>query len=185
MAGRKHTKIQVEERRTHVASWYLQGVTQLEIGHRLGLAQSQIAYDVKVIRKRWNMDTAINLDAHKMKELAKLDELERVYWDAWRRSLEIAKRSLTERTTGGTGESLAKARILTIERDGNPAFLAGVEKCIEARRKMLGLDAPEQHEIGGPAGGPIPIMSVQVSAQVLAEAGRILREVEGHELSAG
>ena len=182
MAAPKRTKIQIEEQRTRVAAWYIQGLTQREIGRRLDLSVQQISYDLKVIRRRWNMDTAINLDAARMKELAKLEELEKVYWEGWRKSLEAAKSTVTEQTVGGdaSGQPRTLARVLSVERDGNPAFLAGVESCIAARRKMLGLDAPQ--EIAGPKGGPIPIMAVHVSAQVLAEAQRILVEVQGHEL---
>jgi hypothetical protein len=32
------------------------------------------------------------------------------------------------------------------QRDGNPAFLAGVMSCIERRCKLLGLDAPVKQQ---------------------------------------
>jgi hypothetical protein len=41
------------------------------------------------------------------------------------------------------------------QRDGNPAFLAGVMSCIERRCKLLGLDAPVKSELTGKDGGPI------------------------------
>ncbi len=183
LRGNKRTRIQVEDQRKFTAQWYIQGVPQAEIGRRLAVTQQQVSYDLKVIQRRWNMDTAINLDAAKMRELAKLDELERVYWEGYHASQEPKKTTVTEREEvpiGQTGATVPRirARVVTEEREGNPVFLGGVERCIEARRKLLGLDAPEKKELGGPGGGPIPILPVVVTARVLAEAAQILVELE-------
>jgi hypothetical protein len=56
------------------------------------------------------------------------DELERTYWEAWQ---------------------------LSLHRDGNPAYLEGVFRCIDRRCKLLGLDAPNRHEIFGSGGSPV------------------------------
>jgi hypothetical protein len=50
------------------------------------------------------------------------------------------------------------------QRDGNPAFLAGVMSCIERRCKLLGLDAPAKAELTGKDGGPVQVDAIVKSA---------------------
>ncbi len=143
MAARKRTAFQIEENRHQIASLYLRGLTQAAIGERLNMARNMVTYDLKVIRDRWRDDTTRDLDADKMKELAKIDELERTYWTAWESSLGQKEINATERVDGagaGVDGVRTKAMIRKEHRDGNPAFLDGVMRCIERRCKLLGLD---------------------------------------------
>jgi len=123
MATRTRDSAQLENDRSATASMVLSGMGHAEIAAKLGVSRQQIVYDMKVIRQRWQDNTTMDLTDAKSQELARIDQLERVYWDAWKLQCE-------------------DNQIAT----GDPALLAGILKCIERRCKLLGLDAPLQLE---------------------------------------
>ncbi len=160
MAANKRTRLQIEDNRREIASLYLQGKTQQVIADRLGMTRQMVGYDLKAIQRRWREDTVRDLDADKVHELAKLDEVERTYWQAWEDSLNEVTTEATSRTTSargptGGGPVADQAAVRPESRQGNPAFLRGVLDCIQRRCKLLGLDAPTTREHTGPDGGPI------------------------------
>lgn len=131
-------------RRQSVAQLYLQGYTQGEIAAKEGVTQATICNDLKHIRKEWLASSLRAFDELKGEELARIDELERVAWDAWRRSQEAEKSqsTKTEVNKGAKGESgVSKAvkQEMATTRVGSPKFLDIVFRCIEARVKILGL----------------------------------------------
>jgi hypothetical protein len=73
-------------------------------------------------------------DKHLSEALAKNDRLELTYWNAW-----IASMTITTVTGGIDGEG---ATVRQQDGPGNPAFLVGVERCLDRRIRLLGLDAP-------------------------------------------
>ena len=142
MAAPKRTQFQKEHDYEVITAYYLKGEYQSEIAKLLGVTQQQISLDIKTIQARWRKNTTFNLDEHKSKELAKLDELERIAWDAW-------EKSTGERTKARqvkSGDAVMSASMEKEQRDGNPAFLDTVLKCIDRRVKILGLDAPVKSE---------------------------------------
>lgn len=156
--GNKRTSQQLQVDRAQVAAWYCQGRTQAWMGEQLGITQQQISYDLKAIRKEWAANYA-DFNTTKDRELAKIDELERTYWDAWERSCEAAvtaatklvtdKRRFQEAQQYGTQPASDRVDITTRKEEqvGDPRFLAGVERCIKMRRDMLGLDEPRRLQI--------------------------------------
>jgi hypothetical protein len=151
MAAPKRTAFERERDLHRTAQLYLKGRTQAEIAEELNVSREQIKYDLAIIQTRWRSDTTINLDEAKQKELARVDHLERTYWDAWERSLEGKVKTRTEQSTNGKGadDGGTKAAKASVEKEsllGNPAYLAGVMSCIERRCKMLGLDAPIKND---------------------------------------
>lgn len=125
-----------------IARLYLQGHTQSAIALQLSIDQSTVSRDLKEIRAMWRDSTLRDFDEAKSIQLAKIDALEATYWEAWMRSL-----TTREAITNESGESDAKGAFTkTITRRevmlGNPAYLAGVERCIAERCKLLGLYAP-------------------------------------------
>lgn len=158
MAAPKRTAFQREADLERITAYYLKGWRQSAIAAELNLAQSQIAYDLKTIQTRWRTQTAINLDEAKQRELARIDELEREYWQAWESSK--TERTKARQESGDKKDAngrpiVTKASMEKEQRDGNPAFLQGVMTCIDRRCKLLGLDAATRNEISGPSGGPI------------------------------
>ena len=86
MAAPKRTQFQKEHDYERITAYYLKGEYQSAIAEKLGVTQQQISLDIKTIQARWRKNTDFNLDEHKSRELAKLDELERIAWDAWEKS---------------------------------------------------------------------------------------------------
>jgi hypothetical protein len=113
--SRRRTPHEREAVRAHAAGLYLRGKTQTEIAQTLGVTQQQISYDLKIVRKRWEESAVREFAQRKSEELAKVDQLERTNWSGWEASWELNK--------------------------PNPAFLRGVQWCIERRCALLGLDA--------------------------------------------
>lgn len=139
-----HHTAAVQARRERIARFYLQGLTQDEIARRENSTQPTISKDLKAIRTAWREGAVRDFDAAREQELDKIDHLERVYWQAWDRSCQDKTRSRTKRRTGGPAVQ-DEAGLEREQRDGNPAYLDGVQWCIERRCKLLGLDAPERH----------------------------------------
>jgi hypothetical protein len=100
------------------------------------------------LQKRWQESARALLDEHKARQLARIDHLERVAWEAWERSCEDAETTSAKRVQGRTtkeGEPLpdlcTSARV-TKGQAGDPRHLERVAWCIEQRCKVLGLHAP-------------------------------------------
>ena len=160
MAAPKRTAFQIERDRRDIADLYLQGWTQARITQHINdseerdyqLSARMIGYDLKAIQTAWQASALVDIDAAKARELAKVDRLEREYWDAWERSCEDAEtsaqttRGKVTKYEGANGvfvyERPADLTKTQHKRDGDPRFLAGVQWCIERRCKILGIDAP-------------------------------------------
>jgi hypothetical protein len=141
MAAKTRSQLARENDLRQAAALYLRGLTQGEIARRLNVSRQQISYDLKVLQRRWQQSALADFHAKKAAELAKVDELERSYWEAWERSCEAREVTSQERVQGGEGQpdgGRLKAGVRKERRDGNPEFLRGVERCIEMRCKILG-----------------------------------------------
>ena len=144
MAERKRTQFERENDYETITSLYLRGVRQVEIATQLNLSRQQIGYDLKIIQRRWQEKTIIDLDESKNKELSRIDELERVYWQAWQDS-KCEKIKAKQETSGKGRDGKPIVTRATAEKEqmlGNPAYLSGVQWCISERCKLLGLNAP-------------------------------------------
>lgn len=118
---RHRSPSQIAKHRKLIAEYYLHGMYQYEIAEEIGLDQATISRDLKAIQKEWLKSTLRDFDELKAQELAKIDDLEITYRDGWNTSKD-------ENTVG------------------DPRFLNGIDRCIERRCKLLGLDAPIKHK---------------------------------------
>ena len=113
---------------------HLQGLRNWQIAERISairpysITNAQVGYDLAKARARWQEQTAIALDEAKQRELERLDLVEREYWEQFEESKLDRK--------GGT-------------KAGDPLYLQGIERCVELRMKLLGLEAPKQTHISG------------------------------------
>jgi hypothetical protein len=139
MAAPKRTKAQRESDLVEISRLYCSGWRQVDIADRLGLDQTQISYDLKAIFADWRKARDGDVTAWTNAELARINTLEVEYWEAWRRSCGEKKRTTT---TAHKGKNDAQVTVVGEGLLGNPAFLAGVQWCIERRCKILGIDAP-------------------------------------------
>ena len=175
MPGRNsQERFRIHERRRRVASMYLRGMSQWEIGRRLCVTQQCIAKDIQALEKEWLAAAVVDIDAAKAKELARIDRLERVAWRAWRRSCQRKERAST-RLEKKLDETAPQGKTVTSKhtelRDGNPEYLKRVEWCINKRCELLKLDPPQRLEHGGSAELP-PIRTELVE---LTRAQRLVR----------
>lgn len=148
--------LSVEARRLRVAELYLERYRQDEIAERVGVSQPTISRDLDAIRQAWRVKCASLFTEQVNRALAQLEALEVAYMDGWRRSCgESTTRTLDEtstRVTGdGDGGKNADDRYVVTERKrkvtnrqlvGNPAFLAGVERCVAMRLRIVTLTEP-------------------------------------------
>jgi hypothetical protein len=156
MAAPKRTAFQREADLERISEMYLKGKTQQEIADATGVRQQQITYDLKTIRQRWIASSVRNFDEERGIALAKIDALERAAWDAWEKSCEEkTRKSIQQNAFGDKTSSVTTETLL-----GNPAYLQIVDRCIERRCKLLGLDAPVRTEVTGKDGGRIKLDSV-------------------------
>ena len=159
MAAPKRTAFQIERDRRDIADLYLQGWTQARITESINadedrdyqLSRRMIGYDLKALQEAWRESSLIDIDEAKARELAKVDRLEREYWTAWERSRKDAETLRQE----GSGEKPSRVVKIKRPRNGDPAFLRGVQWCIERRCKIIGVDAPSKSELTGKDGREI------------------------------
>lgn len=144
---------QLERNRAETAKLYFQGWLQVDIAKKQGIDQSVVSDDLAAIRKQWLASSVRDFDEARAQELAKIDILEVEFWRAWQRSCEPretdAAKSITKpaKSRDGTPIHIRDESAIKKEyRDGDPRFLAGVERCIERRCKLLGLDALERKD---------------------------------------
>jgi transcriptional regulator with XRE-family HTH domain len=147
MAAPKRTAFERERDLERTASLYLKGKTQQEIADEIGVSRQQVGFDIQTVQRRWRESTVINLDEAKQRELARIDELERTYWQAWEKSTGERTKTKQEKTGGDGGQAKASVEKETLH--GNPAFLTGVFNCVQERCRILGLYAPTKQELGG------------------------------------
>ncbi len=147
-------KTEIATRRQKIAAAYLRGSTQVEIAVDLECDQATVSRDLKALRAEWMASALIDINEAKARELAKVDALEITYWQAWERSCLDAESEITKMqgTPPKPNEANpAPSRVETQKKregqSGNPAFLAGVQWCINKRCEIIGVDAPKKTEM--------------------------------------
>lgn len=145
MPGKRRSKSQLTRDKRKIADLYLQGWLQVDIADELGISQQTVSNDLARLQSDWLASALVDFNEAKAAELAKVDRLEREYWRAWERSCEDAEQTTQE----GTPARVDKIKKTSKGQAGDPRFLQGVQWCIERRCKILGIDAPEKHELSG------------------------------------
>ena len=181
------------ERRKRVAAGYLAGDTQQEMAAREGINQAQISRDLSAIREEWRQRFAASYDEAQrqrweltLRELAKLDRIERMALGAWERSCQNEETMHAGRTTGRTDKSgnpipdLVKSYKTTRGQAGDSRFLAEARNCSDQRCKILGIYAAVK--VAGPDGKSLPLfltLSGLTDEQLDAELEKAEREAAG------
>lgn len=148
------SEAQQERDRREIARLYLQGMYQTDIAERLGLSQSTVSRDIQVLIDEWKIERVYDINEAKARELAKVDNLELEYWEAWHRSQENAEKEIKKaKGTAKGGTANQEIQKISEGQTGDPRFLSGVQWCIERRCLILGVDAPKKSDItsGGQA----------------------------------
>ena len=92
----------IAQRRARVADWYCSGKTVYAIAELAGVHHATVTRDLAAIRQQWRDSAVRDFDAARAVELAKIDRLERQYWEAWEKSCKDAVVKTTERTGDDT-----------------------------------------------------------------------------------
>src|SRR5262245_35212557 len=86
MGAPKRTKTQRERDLPVIADLYCRGLPQVVIAQRVGISRQQVGYDLADLRERWQAAAAEQISAWVARELAKIDHVERIAWEAWDKS---------------------------------------------------------------------------------------------------
>lgn len=179
MPGKKRNKAKLEQDAVRAAQMYSQGMTQKEIADALGVDKATVYRDLQRVDPLWREGQSDFIHAAKLDELARLDRLETAAWVAF----EDSKQSLKSTYHGGMGR-IADGKISVTSnqpvqfgvkeqgQNGDPRYLAVVEKCIERRCAILGLDAPKKIAPTDPSGEQPYVLRVDDMATLL----RLIRE---------
>ncbi len=150
MAAPKRTKVQRERDLMEVAHLYCAGRRQTEIAAKLGVSQQQVSYDVQRLLREWRAGHRADIDRYVGETLERINRLEAEYWDAWRRSREPGRRTVEERrrslprAASAAPNQVSRVAVEEGGERGDPVFLAGVQRCISERSRLLGLGGPSQ-----------------------------------------
>jgi hypothetical protein len=147
---RKNTDKEVAERRNKVAILYTEGKKQSEIAKIVLVSEGQISLDLTHIRRAWLKASNISKEDRIAEELAKIDHLERKLWQAWEKSTKDHKRVISKNKgkTSADSPEYSEVTNMDIIKDGDPRYLQAIERCIDRRCKLLGLDAPMKAKVG-------------------------------------
>ena len=130
----------IADRREKVSKLYLSGMPMFKVAIELDCSTSQVSRDLKWLRKQWLESSVANISEIIAKELAKIDNLEKEYWEAWQKSKEDFEKKRKKYQNRELKELINEEVIV----QGDPRFLQGVERCIKRRCEVLGLDKPQK-----------------------------------------
>lgn len=144
---------------------HLRGWTQQEIAKELNVSQQAVSKRIHKILQQWRDSNIRDMDELKMRELKKLDALERQYWESWQKSLEDFEETTDTTGTDLIGDPIDKHVIKRRGQTGNPAYLEGVRKCVELRCKILGINTSgDVTNIDVAVNNPIAIVKMDMNA---------------------
>lgn len=135
------------ERRNKVSQLYLKGWYQSQIAAELGYTQQQISKDLKRIHEDWLKENTHNIDILKQRELSKIDNLEREYWESWEKSKENYQQKIIKAKGDKEKASAVERTTKDVIVYGDPRFLQGIQWCVERRCMIMGIDAPKVSKV--------------------------------------
>ena len=147
--GKRRSNGQLVRDRRRIADLYLQGWLQVDIADDLGISRATVTRDLQHLYKEWQESSLVDIDKAKARELAKVDRLEREYWQAWEHSCEDAETIRQEGTK--KEDSIQPDKIVKTAKGqaGDPRFLVGIQWCINKRCEIVGMDAAIKVEQSG------------------------------------
>ena len=136
MPRTSHSRFLQLHRRRQVAKLTLQGWTQVEIARQLNAAQSTISRDLEAVWKEWNRTARRTMRKLLDADLARIDLMEQELWKSWYESREPTRKTQTI-SDSKTGNN--RTICTTTERNGDPRYMAQIQKCTELRRGAVKL----------------------------------------------
>lgn len=184
MANAKHrnkrTPFEREADLLEIAKLYLAHKSHEQIAAQLSamrpyqLSRAQISYDIRTLVTRWRAESVRTIDDQKAEELKRINAVEATAWESWAKSqspssVKRQNRTLDKNGVPGTGHMTIEQQ----DRDGDSRFLSLVMQCSERRCRLLGIEAPQKINLGGPDGKPIaPTVVAPVVNFIIPDNGR-------------
>ena len=154
------TKFQLVQRLKKISNLHLQGVDVSTIAGKVGVSEVTVYNALKKQKKEWEERIEHNTNIVMAETLAEVDLLKTTYWDAWQRSqapqqtkskkvnqrAEKSKKNKKDDSkeveadgkNGSLNQSVEVSET-TKEKEGTPAFLKGIEWCLNFKVELLGL----------------------------------------------
>lgn len=170
----KTNKLQRANRRKRVAELYLVGHSFRQISDKLededfrATSPATVSRDINYLEEQWQDSALIDLDKAKGRELARLNRIERMCLEMLEDSRQdIEEKKQKVKTVAGKKEEFSVAddgelrrdvkptdpeplemtrETKTKRQDGDPRLIKRIQKCVELRIKLLGLDEPTSEE---------------------------------------
>lgn len=136
----------IAERRSRIAELYLKGWAQYKIGDELGVTQQQVSKDLKVLTNKWRESALVDVNEIKLKELARIDNLEKEAWEAWEKSKKDTQETTKKAKGKGKTTTYKEQTVKDITMYGDPRFFQTIQWCINKRCEIFGVDAPKKIE---------------------------------------
>lgn len=159
MPGTKRNLAQRAKHRQRIAELRLKGTTIAEIVRSLRLSESTVHREIRSLNAEWKASAAASIDEHRARELRKLELVEQAAWKEYERSRKDYTKKTAEdveiKGRDGEGPTVlpgTKHKVETGGRLGDPRLLQIALNAGEARRKILGLDAPTKVAPTDPTG---------------------------------
>lgn len=134
------------QRYVDVARMRAEGLSTVEIGHRIGISYQQVSMDLKAIDEHWLANREREVEKWKGRELRRMEHLIQEAFSEWHRSKgERKKITQSVRDKDAKGKSVTK-QIVTETTCGDPRYLDVVFRCSKAIRELFGLDEPARSE---------------------------------------
>lgn len=144
-----------EQRLVAVASKYLNGVPAGLIAVQLGISKPRINYMIRVLQERWRHSSLMDMADARMKELARIDEVERLAYSEYMRSkkpftkhVRVSRQAGVDKDGNVLVDANGKEMVVSEFRDetytnaGDPRYLQIIMDCIGQRCRIFGLYAP-------------------------------------------
>ena len=104
------------------------------------VSHSTVKKYLKELREEWKEKALYDFSLAKAEQLARVDEIERVSWEGFHKSV----KGSTSTTTMKSNQTNTKMRTKTKPSVSDTKWLDKIQWCVEQRSKILGLYAPKK-----------------------------------------
>jgi hypothetical protein len=143
--------------RDRIAELRLKSVPVRKIATQLRISESTVARELAALAREWKTHAAQSIDTHRDRELRRLEIIEDAAWKEYERSRKDYSKEVTERIKAIKDGEILETPPEVVKREtggrlGDPKYLQIALNAQEARRKMLGIDAPTKIAPTDPTG---------------------------------
>ena len=137
---KRQAKIARQQRRMQVARIMLRGVTsQRALADKLGVSQTTIHKDIKVLEKKWIAEQLDNITETKARSLAELDQIIEEAWTAWEKSKKKKHQVTQRKKLDKDGNEFIETTTTVKESTGDVKYLNAALTAIDKRLEIHGL----------------------------------------------